>query len=484
MKKILTVAILFSFNIICCFAERTLTFDELIKIAQESSYQAGLAKSDYEAAFWKYRIYKAGQKPNLMLNLTPTEYNRNVTKRYVSEYDRDEYRSQRSLYSYGQLNLKQAVSFTGGYLYMSSDFGFLRVFNENIYNQYTTTPFKIGYSQGLIGYNPFKWDHRIEPLKYNLAIKEYYYSREEIVYNTAIYYLNVVEAKDNLETADKNLERADTLYELGKIRLEHEAISRAYFTSLELLKMQQEDNYIAAKNNLEISFIALKNYLGMDKTEIFDVVAPSQIKFKLINEEEVFDLCKKNNPKFLELSSEELNAQKALDMAKKKRYLESSLDMSLGFNQYSYKFSDVYNYPMRQDFVSISLIIPIVDWGARKGAVQIAKQNYESINEKNKITISDLRLKLFTTTFNYNSQQSVLQNSIKAIEMSEYIFDNTKKRFIKGDCSIQEVQDALINVRTSKSKYISALKEFWLLYYELRHITLYDFINDRTLCNG
>ena len=68
----------------------------------------------YLAGYWEYRTYKANRLPSLTLNMTPAQYNRDITKRYDSEQDLDIYRSQQSFYAYGNLAVRQNFDLTGG----------------------------------------------------------------------------------------------------------------------------------------------------------------------------------------------------------------------------------------------------------------------------------------------------------------------------------------------------------------------------------
>ena len=66
----------------------------------------------YLAGYWEYRTYKANRLPSLTLNMTPAQYNRDITKRYDSEQDLDIYRSQQSFYAYGNLAVRQNFDLT------------------------------------------------------------------------------------------------------------------------------------------------------------------------------------------------------------------------------------------------------------------------------------------------------------------------------------------------------------------------------------
>ena len=174
MKK-LSLIILFGLSLILpAIAQQQITLDlqRTITMANDSSLEAFRTKNMYLSGYWAYRTYKANRLPSLTLNMTPAQYNRDITKRYDSEQDLDIYRSQQSFYAYGNLAIKQNFDLTGGTFYLDTELGYMRSFGSNSYTQYTSVPIRVGYSQSLVGYNPFRWERKIEPLKYEKVKKE------------------------------------------------------------------------------------------------------------------------------------------------------------------------------------------------------------------------------------------------------------------------------------------------------------------------
>ena len=51
----------------------------------DSSLEAFRTKNMYLSGYWEYRTFKANRLPSLTLNMTPAQYNRDITKRYDSE---------------------------------------------------------------------------------------------------------------------------------------------------------------------------------------------------------------------------------------------------------------------------------------------------------------------------------------------------------------------------------------------------------------
>ena len=85
----------------------------------------------YLSGYWEYRTYKANRLPSLTLNMTPAEYNRDITKRYDSEKDLDVYRSQQSFYASGNLAIQQNFDLTGGTFYLQSQLGYMRRWEQD-----------------------------------------------------------------------------------------------------------------------------------------------------------------------------------------------------------------------------------------------------------------------------------------------------------------------------------------------------------------
>ena len=80
MKK-LSLILLFSLGALSAFAQQRITLDlqQTIALANDSSLEAFRTKNMYLAGYWEYRTYKANRLPSLTLNMTPAQYNRDIT---------------------------------------------------------------------------------------------------------------------------------------------------------------------------------------------------------------------------------------------------------------------------------------------------------------------------------------------------------------------------------------------------------------------
>ena len=178
-------------------AQQTVYLDlqHTIELAGDSSLSAFRYQNLYLSGYWEYRSYRANRLPSLTLDLTPARYYRYITQRYDSESDMDVYREQQLFSASSGLSIRQNFDLTGGTFYIDSDLEYLRNFGFTKSTQYSTVPFRIGYQQQLLGFNAFRWERKIEPLKFERAKKEFIYNMEALSEEAVSYFFALAMAE-------------------------------------------------------------------------------------------------------------------------------------------------------------------------------------------------------------------------------------------------------------------------------------------------
>lgn len=464
--------------------EIRLTLDDAITMAADSSLSAVKAKRSYQSGYWEYRAYKAARLPSLMLNLTPAQYNRNIVQRYDSENDRDVFRTQQSYYASGGFSIVQNVDWTGGTLYLNSSLDFLRSFGDDAYSQFSSVPFRIGYSQSLIGYNQFKWDKLIEPLKYEKRKKELTYNMEQISEEAIIYFFSLAQAQAEYDLAVKNLASCDTLYKIGCDRHKIAAISKANLQTLKLDVINANNTLKNSEISLRRAMFQLASFLNMDKEQKLRIELPERPRLFTISASEALMYARENNPEFLTLKQNILESRQAVDRTKKESGINASLNASIGFNQVGSEFNQVWRNLLQQDMVSVSLSIPILDWGVRKGKYNMAKNNLNVVEISSRQTEQQIEEEVIMTVNDFNVQGGMIESAEEARLLAESAYEDTRMRFIIGKSDINSLSMALTRKDTAEKNYISALRNYWLSYYKIRRLTMYDFVNESVIDTG
>lgn len=460
-----------------CFAQRrmTLNLQQTITMANDSSLEAFRTKNMYLSGYWEYRTYKANRLPSLTLNMTPAQYNRDITKRYDSEQNLDIYRNQQSFYAYGNLAIRQNLDLTGGTFFLDTELGYMRSFGGNKYTQFTSVPVRLGYSQNLIGYNPFRWERKIEPLKYEKVKKEYIYNAEQVSEQATTYFFELAMAQAEYDLAKDNAISTDTLYHIGTQRLKIASISRADLLTLKLDVVNARNTLQNAKSALKRAMFSLASFLNLEKNTEIRVELPGRPQSLTIPVDEALTAAQINNPNFLELRQNVLEAEQNVDKTKKESRFNASINASVGFNQVAEKLGGAYQHPMQQEMVSVSVSIPLIDWGVRKGKYNMARNSLNVVKTSARQSEISIEEEVIMTVSDFNVQQSLVASAEEALDLSILAYNETRQRFIIGKADINSLTLSLNRQQEAQRNYISALKNYWQNYYKIRKLTLHDF---------
>lgn len=454
----------------------SLSLAETIRIATDSSLEAYRSKNVFLSGYWQYRTFRANRLPGLSLLATPAEYLRDITRRYDSEADRDVFRRQQSFYSGGSLSLSQNLDMTGGAFFLESSLSYLRYFGSDKYNQFNSIPVRIGYRQSTIGYNPFKWDRIIEPLKFEKAKKDLIYNVEAIAEQATQYFFNLAMAQAEYDLAKENASASDTLYRTGMLRQKIASISKADLLTLRLDALNAKNSLRNADIALKRAMSSLASYLNVDKNTSMRLSLPEKPVQVTIQPETALTIAREHNPSFLEMKQQVLEAEQVVDKTKKEARSDISIDARVGFNQVADNFRDAYRDPSQQQIVSLSVNIPILDWGVRKGKHNVAKNNLDVVKISARQKAVTIEEDVMMTVSDFNIQQDLIASAEEARSLARLAYQENRQRFMIGKADISSLSLALNRQQEAQRNYITALQNYWLSYYKIRKLTLYDFI--------
>ena len=136
---------------------------------------------------------------------------------------------------------------------------------------------------------------------------------------------------------------------------------------------------------------------------------------------------------------------------------------------------------MRQDLVAVTISIPLVDWGVRKGRVNMARNNLSVVEiaaKQQELTVEE---DVVMTVSDFNIQQRLVSSALEALDLADMAYERTKQRFIIGKADLNSLTLAQSRQQSANTNYIRALQNYWLSYYRLRKLTLFDFEYNRLI---
>ncbi len=454
----------------------SLTLDEAISLSHQQSLYSFRLKNMYLSRYWEFRSYKASRLPSLSLNSVPVNYDRSV---YVSE--NDEFKERASFSSDASLSVKQNVPLTGGVFDVSSGLKRVKDLDKDIVN-FASSPVTLGFTQSLNGYNSFRWESRMEPLKFEQAKKEYLQSKENLALQVINYFFSVVSAEINIEIAKNNYSNADTLYLIGSGRFEIGTVTQDELLDLELGLLNAELARSRASIDLRQAYASLSSFLGLPDNVKIKCIVPSSVPELKIKVDEALALAFENNPEILDFQYQLLDAGRNVAKARAESGLSASLRGNLGINKNASDVRTAYESPfLDQQQVKISLNVPIIDWGLRRGKIQMVRSEQEVTEATVKQAKIDFEQDLIINVLDFNLQEMQVGIAAKADTIAQLGFEVTKQRFMIDKVDVIRLNSARNSLDSARRSYISALQRYWVSFYGIRQLTLYDFLNNKPL---
>lgn len=484
MKRLLIFSIVITFLSFNQRAEaqelKRLTFDEVIKLAEEQSPNALMAKHRFRASYWQYRSFVAQYRPSLTFTGTTPSYNKGSERQWNSQTNSYYYRYTNILQDIGQLSLAQNIGFTGGNISLHSDLTLENDFEKGT-RLYKSLPISITLNQPLFRYNSLRWQKKIEPLKYTAA-KKTFLSNIEAVHSQAVqYFFSLALAQINVQIANMNFLNADTLWQMSQGRYKLGTIAENELLEMQLSWLNTKTAKKEAEMNLRDREIRLRSFLGFNENVSIELIIPSEIPDLQVKVQQVLELAHANNPDMITQQLNVLTAQSSVAQAKAERGLNANLIASYGLDDTDKDFALAYNKPDVTQTVRMGITIPILDWGLKRGQYKMAQSSLELAQVQAAQTLTDFDQNLFLDVEQFNLQAEQVATAAKSDTVAMKMYEVTKQRFLIGKIEVLELNNADTKKDQNRRAYIQSLQNYWNYFYNLRSLALYDFLNKKPL---
>jgi outer membrane protein len=482
MKKLILFSILFllliSVKTIDAQEVKKLTFQEVINIAEEQSPNALMAKHRFRASYWSYRTFVAQYLPSLTLSGTTPDYSTAYTRVYVG--GKWDWVATNSLQNIGALSLSQNIGFTGGSISLESDLTLQNDFEAKT-RKYITVPMSVRLTQPIFRYNALKWQRKTEPLKYDAAKKTFLANIETVHMDAVRNFFSLALAQINKQIAEMNYSNADTLYRIAKGRYQLGTIAEDELLQMQLSWLNAETSRKQADMNLRDREIRLRSFLGYNESVRLELILPVEIPDLQVEMKEVLDLALINNPDILNQQLTLLTAQSSVAQARADKGLNGNIFASFGYQGKDANFDIAYSKLSKNQGVRIGFTLPILDWGLGKGKYRMAQSSLELAQVQANQALTDFQQNLFLDVEQFNMQKNQVEIAALSDTVAQKRYEVTKQRFLIGKIAVLDLNDADTRKDQNRRAYVQSLQDYWNYFYNIRSLTLFDFINRKPL---
>ncbi len=441
------------------------------------------AETRKENRYWQYRYFRTNYNPQLRMSSGNAGALYNNSFSPVRQPDGSiRYLPLNQLNPGVNFGLQQPIQWTGGMIFINSTYNYFNNITDDT-RQWNGSPFNIFLNQPLFAFNEYKWDKKIEPIRFEESKREYAENMEQISRDAVESFFNVLQAQVNMQIAQFNLANNDTIFKIEQGRYNIGTTSEDKLLQVELQLLRSRQDVAKANLDLQTASLQLRTFIGLRNGESFELIMPDVIPQFMVNEQEALQYAKLTRAAFIAFDRRKAEANQAVAEAKGQRY-QMSVTASYGTNNVGANLSDLYQNTSKQQLANISFNLPIVDWGRRKALMQTALAN-KRLNDyviaQDEITFEQ---QIITQVRQFEMLRLQIEITKKSDEVAQHRYNVAQNRYLIGKIDITNLNIALTEKDTAKRGYIDALKSFWTAYYDLRRLTLYDFAGKRVLYVG
>lgn len=457
------------------WGQMPLTLDEVIRLSQDSAITAFQSQQEYHSRQASYEAFEALRKPQLSLRVVPNY------SRIVSDPSRDYVylRNFDILSTSAQLRLTQKVLPYGGEAYVGTGAIWSEFFRDEASGhprQFVASPLLVGYSHTLLGYNPFRWEKRVEDQRLKAARCQHEYDLRRLAEEAAVRYFRLARQQRMLQLRMEEMLLNDTLLAIAREKATIAIVTLAELHSIEvqqqnaanLLEVARQDEL---KARTELANLLRINHLPADLPLLDIPDTPPPVSY---TQEEVVRLALSNSPAYQHQLAELTEAHHQQEKARKEQGLNVGVDINLGMQQVNTAFGSAYKSQQLYALGAVQLTIPLIDHGAAKkkhaaASAWVDRQELAS-REVERLLAEDAAV----TLLKLQSCRSRLTSTQKTISLAEEAYNETADNYANGLCDINTFTLAESRWATAYTNYLTALEEFWVSHYHLQTLINYE----------
>ncbi len=460
-------------------AQWPLTLQDAVALAQRQGRDAAAARAAHEAARYRNDAFWARLLPQLSLAGTLPAYNRSIVQVLQADSVTGTavtlFRPQAQTTTSLGLQLLQVLPVTGGQLFLSSSLSRLSVSGQNALQTWSSVPVTVGLRQDILRPNEAGWDRREQTVRVVGDERSYLQAMEDVALQTADRFFAAYAARLGLENATTNAAVNDTLYRLNTGRYQVGRIGENDLLQSQLALLRSRTAVDAAQLEYDRALASLRLALGLGPHEPLDLSVSAEVPDVEADTARAVAEALRNAPEASAVALQEVQARRRVTEARLANGFGATVQASYGFNASAPSMHLAYQNLLEARQFSLSLSVPVWQWGAHAGDVRAAEADQVRVESQNRAALDQLAQSAHFAALELAQARRNLALTVLADSVAGKRFEVAYNRYVIGRITIDNLYIAQSEKDAALAQFVAGLRGYWIAYYNLRRITLFDF---------
>ena len=463
-------------------APGTLTLQDAIRMAQQQGPSAQIARSNRDAAHYRDDAFNARLLPQLFLQGDAANLVHGINPVLLDDGS-TQFIPQSQNQSAFELGFSQRVPLTGGTVSVSSQVQRVDLFGDQRRQYYATTPVVLSLQQDIFRPRTVVWDRRVQSLNAVVAERGYLEAREDVAGQTADAFFNLYAQQVALANASFNVAVNDTLYQLNKGRYEVGKIGENDLLKSELALLRARAEADDAKLARDRAEAALRRIISYPAGKPLSITPPDSIPAVTADPEVAVQQALRNSSSVRQNELDVVQARRGMSLARANNHFNATVEGSVGFNQTAAQFRPAYQSPLGKQTLKVGVNLPMLQWGAGHADIEEAKAIEQRVDANNRMRRDALEEDARFSVLQLEQAKRNVTLAAKADTVAQRQFEVARNRYTIGKITNEALYLAQGEKDAAVLANVQALRNYWITYYHLRRVTLYDFERNQELAD-
>ncbi len=478
LVSVLCLALIFGAGVLASGEE--LTLEMALNIAFQNSPAIRQASLQLEVNRRNLWAQQAGLKSQFSLSVTPY---RTSSNRVFSELT-SSYNTQTLTRSSTAFTIRQPIKWTDAELRVTDQFNWQEsssTFTGGVKESTFSNSLTVTLSQPLFTYNRTKMQIKELELSLENAQLAYAIQKLQIERQVTQQFLNLYYSRMSIQISQEEYKNATESFDIIKSKVDAGISAPEELYQADITK----DNSLASLENRrmqhENSLDTFKILLGMELEDMIDVSADIQKTIVEVDLEKAIAHGLENRMELRQMDIELQRAMHDLIVAGAENEFEASLNLSFGLTGTNPQFAGIYDSPNTDRLISLTLDIPLFDWGQKKHHLAATRAQIETVKLSAEEEIKSIKTEIREAYRNLMNQKRQIEIAEKSIKNAELTYAINLERYRNGDLSSKDLQFYQLQLSQQRLSLVQALINNKLALLDLKIRTLWDFEANRSI---
>jgi outer membrane protein TolC len=281
--------------------------------------------------------------------------------------------------------------------------------------------------------------------------------------------------------AATNVSINDSIYKISLGRYNVGKIAENELLQVELNRVNAEQAVARLAVQKEIAEQRLKLLMGMNDNESIELDTLPAIKSITIDINRAVTEARENSSIIVQNQIDLQQNLINMKQSSRARYPDGTITATFGLNQTANTIGGAYTNPLNSQTATINFNIPIYQFGNAQANYKLNKAYYDASVARAEYLTKNLGIDVQQSVLEYKTYEESVINAKKGYEIALKRYDVSKNRFLIGKIDITNLTIAQEEKDNALTNYIITLRNYWVAYYSLRKITLFDFETNEKL---